>query len=166
MNLKRGGGFGFTHTVSESVIPSEFFRAIEDGAREALLSGVVAGYPIVDLRVTLLQAGYREGTSTEIAYKIAASMAVKEGCAKAGAVLLEPIMSIDIVVPEEFLGEVIGDLNARRGKLEGVTPKGKVSMIKALVPLKETFGYSTNLRSVSQGRGTFSMQFSHYDKTE
>ena len=104
--------------------------------------------------------------STQIAYKIASSMAVKKGCAKAGPVLLEPIMSIDIVVPEEFIGEVIGDLNARRGKLEGITPKGKVSVIKALVPLKETFGYSTNLRSVSQGRGTFSMQFSHYDRTE
>ena len=163
--LKRGEGFDFTHGVSEGGIPPGFFGAVEDGAREALLSGVVAGYPIVDLKITLIEGDYREGASTEIAYKIAASMAVKEGCEKAGAVLLEPIMSMDIVVPEEFIGEVIGDLNARRGKLEGVTPKGKVSMIKALIPLKETFGYSTNLRSVSQGRGTFSMQFSHYDRT-
>lgn len=163
--LRRGAGFVFTHALSESVIPVGFFGAIEAGAREALLSGVVAGYPVVDLSITLIEASYREGASTEIAYKIAASMAVKEGCEKAGAVLLEPIMAMDIVVPEEFLGEVIGDLNARRGKLEGVTPKGKVSMIKALVPLKETFGYSTNLRSVSQGRGTFTMQFSHYDRT-
>jgi len=164
--LKRGEGFDFTHGVSEGGIPPGFFGAVEDGAREALLSGVVSGYPIVDLKITLIEGDYREGASTEIAYKIAASMAVKEGCEKAGAVLLEPIMSLDIVVPEEFIGEVIGDLNARRGKLEGVTPKGKVSMIKALIPLKETFGYSTNLRSVSQGRGTFSMQFSHYDRTE
>jgi len=163
--LKRGEGFAFAQCIAEGVIPTEFLGAIEDGAREALLSGVVAGYPIVDLKATLLEAEYREGASTAIAYKIAASMAVKEGCEKAGPVLLEPIMSIDIVVPEEFLGEVIGDLNARRGKLEGVTPKGKVSMITALIPLKETFGYSTNLRSVSQGRGTFTMQFSHYDRT-
>ena len=106
---------------------------------------------------------YWEGASTEIAYKIAGSMAVKEGCEKAGPILLEPIMSIDVIVPEEFMGEVIGDLNARRGKLGNVTPKGKVSVIKASVPLKEMFGYSTSLRSVSQGRGTFSMQFSHYD---
>ncbi|HOC39714.1 MAG TPA: elongation factor G, partial [Thermodesulfobacteriota bacterium] len=99
-----------------------------------------------------------------LAYKIAASMAVKEGCEKAGPVLLEPIMALDVVVPEEFMGEVIGDLNARRGRLGNITPKGKVSVIKAMVPLKETFGYSTSLRSASQGRGTFTMQFSHYDQ--
>ena len=156
----------FVNELSEEVIPPEFFGPIEDGAREALLTGVVAGYPMVDIKISLIGGGYREGVSTEVAYKIAASMAVKEGCEKAKPILLEPIMSIDVVVPEEFVGEVIGDLNARRGKLENITSKGKVSVIKALVPLKQMFGYSTSLRSASQGRGTFSMQFSHYDQAE
>ncbi|RLA93564.1 MAG: elongation factor G [Deltaproteobacteria bacterium] len=164
--LERGKGVEFVNELSEEVIPPEFFGPIEDGAREALLTGVVAGYPMVDIKISLIGGGYREGVSTEMAYKIAASMAVKEGCEKAKPILLEPIMSIDVVVPEEFVGEVIGDLNARRGKLENITSKGKVSVIKALVPLKQMFGYSTSLRSASQGRGTFSMQFSHYDQAE
>ena len=119
---------------------------------------------MLDAKISLINAELREGVSTDMAYKVAASMAMKEGCEKAGPALLEPIMAIDVVVPEEFMGEVIGDLNARRGKLGNVSPKGKVSVIKASVPLKEMFGYSTSLRSASQGRGTFTMQFSHYDQ--
>ena len=164
--LKRGKGIDFTNNCREGIIPPEFLDPIEEGAREALLGGVIAGYPVVDIKITLVHGNYREGASTGMAYKIAASMAVKAGCEKAGPILLEPIMSIDVVVPVEFLGEVIGDLNARRGKLQNITSKGKVSVIKASVPLKEMFGYSTRLRSASQGRGTFSMQFSHYDRNE
>ena len=130
------------------------------------MSGIVAGYPMVDVKATLIDGDYREGASTEMAFKVAASMAVKKGCRKAGSILLEPIMSVDVVVPENFLGEVIGDINSRRGKVGKITPKGKISVIKALVPLKEMFGYSTSLRSSSQGRGTFSMQFSHYDHAD
>ncbi len=163
--LERGSGIQYSNNLPEDTpLPSIFHGPIETGAREGLLSGVVAGYPMLDFKITLVDAEYRDGISTEMAYKIAASMALKAGCEKAGPVLLEPIMVIDVVVPEEFMGEVIGDLNARRGKLGNVSPKGKVSVIKAHVPLKEMFGYSTSLRSASQGRGTFSMQFSHYDQ--
>jgi elongation factor G len=162
--LDKGSGIQYSSALPEDAIPPDFLEAIEVGSREGALSGVVAGYPMLDMNVTLINADFRDNIATVMAYKIAASMAVKEGCEKAGPVLLEPIMAIDVVVPEEFMGEVIGDLNARRGKLGKVSPKGKVSVIKASVPLKEMFGYSTSLRSASQGRGTFSMQFSHYDQ--
>ena len=164
--LKRGEGNRFVKSIPEGKIPLQFFGSIEDGVNEALLSGVIAGYPIVDIKITLVDGVYREGVSSEMGYKIAASMGVKEGCEKAGAVLLEPFMSIEVVAPEEFMGEVISDLNARKGKLENITAKGKVSLIKALVPLKKMFGYSTSLRSATQGRGTFTMQFSRYDRAE
>jgi len=164
--LERGSGIDFANSFSEGVIPPKYFGPIEDGAREAILSGVVAGYPMVDIKITLIGGDYRDGASTEMAYKIAATMAVKKGFEKAEPILLEPIMSIDVIVPEEFMGGVIGDLKSRRGKLENIIPKGKVSVIKARVPLKKMFGYSTSLRSASQGRGTFSMQFSHYDHAE
>jgi len=164
--LKRGKGIDFVNALPEGIVPPDFIGSIQDGTREGLLSGVVAGYPMVDVKATLIDGSYREGASTEMAFKVAASMAVKEGCRKAGSILLEPIMSVDVVVPENFLGEVIGDINSRRGKVEKITPKGKVSILKVLVPLKEMFGYSTSLRSASQGRGTFSMQFSHYDHAD
>jgi len=162
--LPRGGGMEYNDKLPPDILPPEYVASIEAGAREGSLTGVVAGYPMLDVKITLINAELREGISSELAYRIAASMAVKEGCEKAGPVLLEPIMAIDVMVPEDFMGEVIGDLNARRGKLENVLPKGKVSVIKAHVPLKEMFGYSTSLRSASQGRGTFTMQFSHYDQ--
>ena len=164
--LERGEGIDFANALPDGDIPSAFLGPIEDGVQEGMLSGVVAGYPLVDVKATLIDGGFREGASSEMAFKVAASMAVKEGCRKAEAILLEPIMSVDVVVPENYLGEVIGDLNSRRGKVEKISPKGKVSVIKALVPLKEMFGYSTSLRSSSQGRGTFSMQFSHYDNAD
>ncbi|MFH0812227.1 MAG: elongation factor G, partial [Pseudomonadota bacterium] len=162
--LERGSGIEFLNLLPEGIIPPHFYSSIEEGAREALLGGVVAGYPVVDIKITLINGSFREGASTEMAFKIAAAMAVKGGSEKAFPVLLEPIMAIEVVVPEEFMGEVIGDLNSRRGKLGNITAKGKVSVINALVPLKDMFGYSTSLRSASQGRGTFTMQFSHYDR--
>lgn len=164
--LPRGAGNQFVNSLSEDKIPPQFIGAIEDGVNEALLSGIIAGYPVVDIKVSLIDVIYREGVSSELGYKIAASMGVKEGCEKARAILLEPFMSVEVVVPDEFTGEVISDLNARKGKLENITAKGKISIIKALVPLKKMFGYSTSLRSATQGRGTFTMQFSHYDQAE
>jgi elongation factor G len=162
--LERGAGIQFLVDLPETTIPPQFYASIEEGARGALFAGVVAGYQMVDAKITLINGSYREGASTEIAFKIAASLAVREGCEKASPILLEPVMTVDVVVPEEFMGEVIGDLNARRGKLGSITAKGKVSVIRASVPLREMFGYSTSLRSASQGRATFSMQFSHYDR--
>jgi elongation factor G len=122
------------------------------------------GYPVVDLKVNLIDGTYIENTSSEMAFKVASSMALKEGCAKANPVLLEPIMRVDVVVPTESMGDIISDLNARSGKIEGMQPKGKVNILTALVPLGKMFGYSTDLRSASQGRATFTMHFSHFDK--
>ena len=164
--LKRGEGTQFVNNLPAGRIPPEFPGHIEDGVNEALLSGVISGYPVVDIKITLLDATYREGSSSEMGYKVAASMGVKDGCEKAQAVLLEPFMSIEVVAPEEFMGEVISDLSSRKGKLENISTKGKSALIKALVPLKKMFGYSTSLRSATQGRGTFTMQFARYDRAE
>ena len=164
--LARGEGIQFVNCIKEEVIPDEYFNDIEAGARESTLSGVIAGYPLVDLKISLVDGSYRENISSPLAYKIAASTALKEGCQKAKTVLLEPIMSIEIVLPNEFVGEVIGNLNARGGKVEMINAKGKISIIDAKAPLKNMFGYTTSLRSETQGRGSFSMHFSHYDKTE
>jgi len=147
------------------VIPAEYHTAIEEGVEEATLSGVVSGYPIVDVKVTILGGSFRDGESTTLGYKIAASSAVKNGCLHADPILLEPIMMVDIITPGEFMGEVIGDINARRGEIQAITTKGTISEIKAKVPLKAMFGYSTDLRSATQGRAVFSMQFHAYDKT-
>jgi elongation factor G len=162
--LKRGAGIQFSNKLQEDVLAPENVAAIEEGAREATLSGVLSGYPLVDIHVTLEDASYREGASSPLGYKIAASAALREGCQKAQPVLLEPIMSIEIVVPNEFVGEVIGDLNARGGKVDMIDAKGMISIIGAKTPLKPMFGYTTSLRSVTQGRGSFSMHFSHYDR--
>jgi len=162
--LTRGEGIQFANNLKDEVIPSLYINDIEEGVKGATLSGVLAGYPIVDMGISLVDGSYREGLSSPLAYRIAASTALKEGCQRAKPILLEPIMSIEIVAPNEFVGEVIGDLNARGGKVEMINAKGKVSIIDAKVPLKTMFGYSTSLRSVTQGRGSFSMHFSHYDK--
>ena len=163
--LARGEGIQFVNNLKDEVIPSLYINDIEEGVKEAALSGVLAGYPLVDTKISLVDGSYREGLSSPLAYKIAASTALKEGCQRAKPILLEPIMSIEIVAPSEFVGEVIGDLNARSGKVEMINAKGKINIIDAKVPLKTMFGYSTSLRSVTQGRGSFSMHFSHYDKT-
>lgn len=145
-------------------IPEELLAAMEEGIREALSSGVVAGYPVVNIRVVIVGASLVEGESTPLGCRIAAATAFRDGCSKADPILLEPLMLVSITTPSEFMGEVIGDINARRGEIQGITPKGAVSEIKAKVPLKAMFGYSTDLRSATQGRAVFTMQFCAYDK--
>ncbi len=163
---KRGEGIEFFSILKDGVIPEKFISAIEEGVRETTLSGVVAGYPVVDVKIILINAGYREKESRELAYKIAASMAFLKGCRKASPLLLEPIMEVAVTVPSEFMGEVIGDINSRQGKVEGIEDKEKISLINVLVPLSKMFGYATDLRSASQGKGVFTMRFSHYDKAQ
>jgi elongation factor G len=159
----RGSGAEYDGTASDGSIPPEFFPAVESGVRESMGNGTLAGYPLVDVKVTFLGGTFREGQSTPLAYHVASAMAFREGCQKARPVLLEPIMKTEVVVPEEFVGEVIGDLGARKARIEQIQAKGKVSMVEAFVSLKEMFGYSTDLRSLTQGRGTFTMQFHRFD---
>jgi len=159
----RGAGFEIQNGLPEGTLPEDVIPGIENGIRESLGNGVVAGYPVVDLKVTLLGGSFREGQSTPLAFQVAAAMAFRDGCQKAHPVLLEPVMKAEVVVPDEFVGEVIGDLSARKGRIEQVQAKGKISMVDAFVPLKEMFGYSTDLRSLTQGRATFTMQFHHFD---
>jgi elongation factor G len=160
----RGKGIEFYSEAPKGTLPPEGLLSIEEGIREASTVGVVMGYPLTDLRVTLLKANVDPNHPSLLALKIASSNALREGCRKAQPVLLEPMMEVDIITPEEFMGEVIGDLKARKSSVEAITPKGKVTLIRAISPLTRMFGYSTDLRSLTQGRGTFTMQFSHYDK--
>jgi elongation factor G len=150
-------------TAAGGSIPSEFLPAVESGVKESMGNGTLAGYPLVDVKVKFLGGTFREGQSTALAYHVASAMAFREGCQKGRPVLLEPIMKTEVVVPEEFVGEVIGDLGARKARIEQIQAKGKVSMVEAFVSLKEMFGYSTDLRSLTQGRGTFTMQFHRFD---
>ncbi len=160
----RGEGIEVIDSLPPDSLAPDFHAAIEEGIREAALSGVVSGYPVVDVKVTILEAAYREGESSELGYRIAASTAFKEGCSQAAPILLEPIMKVSIITPSEFMGEVIGDINSRRGEILNISNKGNISEISAKVPLEKMFGYSTDLRSATQGRATFSMQFSAYDR--
>jgi len=160
---ERGAGLAVIDEIGSDVIPPEFHAVMEEGIRDAALSGPVAGYPVVDVTVRITGASFREGESTQLGYRIAASTAFSNGCAQAQPVLLEPIVEVDIITPGEFMGEVIGNINARKGDVERINHKDPISEIKARVPLKQMFGYSTDLRSVTQGRGTFSMQFLKYD---
>ncbi len=157
-----GGGYEFLDKITGGVIPKEYIPAVDAGIQEALTSGVVAGYPMVDLRVTLVYGSYHEVDSSEMAFKIAGSMAVKDAAAKASPVLLEPVMAVEVVTPEEYMGDVIGDLSSRRGKVEGMEQRGTSHVVRALVPLADMFGYATDLRSRTQGRATYTMQFSAY----
>jgi elongation factor G len=161
---EKGKGFEFVNEIKSGAIPREYFKAIEHGIKEAMEGGVLAGYPMVDIKVTLYDGSYHEVDSDEMAFKIAASMGFKEAARKASPVLLEPIMSVEVVVPEEFMGTIIGDLNSRRGRIEGVEHRAGSQVIKSLVPLAEMFGYATQMRSNTQGRATFSMHFAHYDE--
>ncbi|MDH7498616.1 MAG: elongation factor G, partial [Syntrophomonadaceae bacterium] len=163
--LAQGEGFRFVDASSGGTVPKEFIPAIEAGIREAMQAGILAGYPVVDVEVALRGGSYHEVDSTEVAFKVAASMAFKDAMAKAGPILLEPVMDIDIVVPEDYAGEVISDLNARRGRVRGLDEMRNIKTIRGYVPLAEMFGYATILRSLTQGRGTFTMQFSHYEET-
>jgi len=161
----RGGGVEIVRRLEEgAVIPEELLVAMEEGVREGVLSGVLAGYPVIDIRIVLLGGSQKEGETTPLGCKIAASSAFREGCLKADPVLLGPVMLVDIITPSEFMGEVIGDIHARRGEIQAIAPKGAVSDIRAKVPLKAMFGYSTDLRSATQGRAVFTMQFFAYDK--
>ncbi|MDI7261121.1 MAG: elongation factor G [Thermodesulfobacteriota bacterium] len=160
----RGKGIEFISEVPEGTLPVECLLSIEEGAREGSTVGVIMGYPLTDLRVRLLKANADPGHPSPLALKIASSNALREGCRKAQPVLMEPMMEVNIIVPEEFMGEVVGDLKARKSSVEAITPKGKITLINAISPLTRMFGYSTDLRSLTQGRGTFSMQFSRYDK--
>ena len=159
-----GKGFEFVSEIVGGVIPKEFIPAVEKGVREAMQEGVLAGYPVIDVKVRLVDGSYHEVDSSDLAFAIAGSLAFKEACRKANPVLLEPIMKVEIVVPEEYLGDVLGDISSRRGKVEGMDLRGNVRVIRAFVPLGEMFGYATTLRSLTQGRGNFTMQFSHYEK--
>ncbi len=161
--LEPGSGIEFEETIKGGSVPKEFFNAVEKGVREAAEGGVLAGYPLVDAKITLYDGSYHEVDSSEMAFKICASIAFKRAAKKAGAKILEPIMSVEIVTPEEFMGDVIGDLNGRRGNVLGMNPRSGAQVIDAEVPLSEMFGYSTDLRSRTQGRANYTMQFSHYD---
>jgi elongation factor G len=161
---RRGKGIEFHSEAPAGTLSSEGLFSAEEGVRESSTVGVILGYPLTDLRVTLLKANIDPVHPSTLALKIASSNALREGCRKAQPVLMEPMMEVNIIVPEEFMGEVVGDLKARKSSVEAITPKGKVTMIKAISPLTRMFGYSTDLRSLTQGRGTFTMQFSRYDK--
>ncbi|WP_319523728.1 elongation factor G [uncultured Desulfosarcina sp.] len=163
--LPRGEGNRFESRLDETALTPEMTKAVEKGVLESLESGSLMGYPVVDVKAVLTAAGAKESNGTELAFTVAASMAVREALAGGGAFLLDPIMAVEVIVPEDFMGEVIGDLNARGGKIEAIEPKAGVQTIKVTVPLAKMFGYSTSLRSATQGRGTFSMQFSHFDRS-
>jgi elongation factor G len=159
-----GAGFVFEDKIVGGVIPREYIGPVEQGIKEALENGVIAGYPMVDVKVELVYGSYHEVDSSEIAFKIAGSMAVKEAARRATPVLLEPMMNVEVVVPEAYMGDVLGDLSSRRGKIGGMTQRGEAQVIAATVPLSEMFGYSTKLRSMSQGRAVYSMEFAHYEE--
>jgi elongation factor G len=162
--LEAGGGFEYVDEIKGGVIPREYIPAVGAGAEEAAQNGVLAGYPLVDVKVTCFDGSYHDVDSSEMAFKIAGSMGFKEGAAKAKPVLLEPIMAVEVVLPEEYLGEVMGDLNSRRGRVAGMEARGGAQVVNATVPLSSMFGYSTDLRSATQGRATYTMTFDHYDQ--
>ena len=162
--LEPGSGIVFENKIVGGAVPKEFIKPAEEGMREAALVGTLAGYPVIDFKCTLVDGSYHEVDSSEMAFKIAASMAFKEGCKQAKSVLLEPIMKVEITVPEEYMGDVIGDINARRGRMEGMEAVSGNQVVRGFIPLSEMFGYATDLRSKTQGRGTYSMEPSHYDE--
>jgi len=160
----RGEGYTFENRIVGGVIPKEYIPAVDAGVQEAMQNGVLGGYPVIDVKVALVDGSYHEVDSSDMAFKIAGSIAFKEGMKKANPVLLEPIMKVEVVVPEEYMGDIIGDINARRGRVEGMEARAGAQVIRAFVPLAEMFGYATDLRSKTQGRGTYTMQFHHYEE--
>jgi elongation factor G len=159
-----GKGYEFVNNIVGGAIPKEYIPAVSKGIEDAMKNGVIAGYPLVDIKVTLYDGSYHEVDSDELSFRVAGSMALKDGARKADPVLLEPIMQIEVITPEEYLGDVMGDLNSRRGKIEGFTARRDAQVIRALAPLSEMFGYATRLRSMTQGRAIYTMQFSHYSQ--
>ena len=162
--LEAGKGIEFESKIVGGAVPKEYIKPIEQGMREAAQTGILAGYPVIDFKVSLVDGSYHEVDSSEMAFKIAASMAFKEGCKQAKSVILEPIMRVEITVPTEYMGDVIGDVNSRRGRIEGMDEVQGMEEIRAFIPLSEMFGYATDLRSKTQGRGNYSMEPSHYDE--
>jgi elongation factor G len=159
-----GTGFEFVSKIVGGVVPKEYIGPAEQGMKEACESGILAGYPVIDLRATMVDGSYHDVDSSEMAFKIAGSMAIKEAVMKASPVLLEPMMKVEVEVPEDFLGTVIGDLISRRGQIEGQGSETGIAKVTAKVPLERMFGYATDIRSNTQGRGIFSMEFSHYEE--
>jgi elongation factor G len=159
-----GEGFDFVNKVKGGSIPTEFIPAVEKGVEEALENGVRAGFPMVDVRVTLTDGKYHETDSSEIAFKVAGSLAFQEAAKRAKPVLLEPVFAVEVVTPEEYMGDVIGDLNRRRGRVHGMEARGNAQVVSAHVPLSEMFGYATDVRSMTQGRATYTMQFDSYEE--
>jgi elongation factor G len=162
--LGRGAGFEFVDEIKGGAVPQEFIPAVEKGVREAMEKGIMAGYPVTDVKVTLYDGSYHEVDSSEFAFKIAGSMALQEAAKQAKLVMLEPVMKVQVIVPPDFLGDVTGDLNSRRAKITAMGERANVRVVDAMVPLSEMFGYVTNLRSMTQGRGSFNMEFSHYEE--
>ena len=162
---ERGGGFEFVDKIKGGAIPREFVPAIKKGVIQAMSEGVLVGYPLVDMKVTVFDGSFHDVDSSESAFKIAATRAIKDGVQKANPTLLEPIMKLEVVVPEKFMGDVIGDLNSRRSQIQETKDRGQVKIVHALSPLSEMFGYTTTLRSVTEGRGSSNMEFDHYAPT-
>ena len=162
--VEHGRGYVFENKIVGGVIPKEYIPAVDNGIKEAMLNGVLAGYPVIDVKVALVDGSYHDVDSSEIAFKVAGSMAFKKAVLQANPVLLEPIMRVEVSVPEDYLGDVMGDLSSRRGRIEGMDPRGGVQVIRGFIPLAEMFGYATVLRSRTQGRGVYSMEFAHYDE--
>jgi len=162
--LERGVGFEFENELKGGSVPQEYVPAVEKGVKEALERGVVAGYPLKDIRVIIYDGSYHEVDSSEAAFKIAGSMAVQECVKKASPIILEPVMKVVSITPEQFMGDVTGDLNAKRGKIQNMEDRGKIKVITAHVPLAKMFGYSTQLRSMTEGRASYSMEFSNYEE--
>lgn len=162
--LEAGKGFEFVNDISGGSIPREYIAPVEAGIKEAMATGVIAGYPVIDLKATLFDGSYHDVDSSEIAFKIAASMALKDAVRKSKPIILEPVMKVEVTVPEQYMGDVIGDLSSRRGRIEGMETVAGMQVVKAKVPLSAMFGYSTDLRSKTQGRGNYSMEFSHYEE--
>jgi elongation factor G len=158
----QGGGYEFVNKIVGGSIPREYIPSIDAGIKEAMEAGVLAGFPVVDIKVTLVDGSYHDVDSSEMAFKVAGSMAFKEASKRAKPVLLEPVMAVEVVTPEEYMGDVIGNINSRRGQIEGMEPRGNAQVIRAKVPLAEMFGYATDVRTMSQGRATYTMQFLHY----
>ncbi len=157
-----GAGFEWVNAIVGGTIPREYITPVENGVKEAMQNGVLAGYPVVDLKAKLYDGSFHEVDSNEMAFKIAGSMALQEGVRKADAVILEPVMKVEVTVPEEFMGDVIGDLNSKRGRIMEMRDRGMAKVVDAMVPLSEMFGYTTTLRSMTQGRASNSMEFDHY----
>jgi elongation factor G len=162
--MEEGGGFEFVDKVVGGVVPREYIPAVGAGVEDALKNGLLAGYPLIDIRATLYDGSYHDVDSNEMAFKIAASMALKKAKEVCKPVILEPLMKVEVVIPEEYLGDIMGDITSRRGRVEGMEARSGAQVVKAFVPLSEMFGYATSLRSATQGRGTYTMHFDHYEE--